>query len=120
MLAMPLDGKAPAPVVMPDIPASSNRSVRAIEARFDAAGKLELASVEIHYGVAAERLRRALRGHDQPGRLAHIQSELRERVSDAEIVSLAVEGLDEDGAELTLRYPAHAPPASPPAPARGL
>lgn len=101
--AVPMDGKAEAPVKIPDFKSADNRSVRETDASLAASGKLAGQSVERYQGVSAERWRRRLRDEDAEKRKATLREHLQRYIPGAQVSSVEIMNLEDDTKELLVK-----------------
>ena len=103
LLAMPLDGKAKAPVEIPDLAAADNKSVRKVEATLETNGNLRVEAVETHLGAAAEHWRHVLSERGDEKRKTYVESALRRSVGGAQLQTLEIRNLDDDTRPLEIK-----------------
>jgi hypothetical protein len=103
LLALVLDGKAEAPVVVPDVPADQNRRERRVTATLDAGGNLSGEAVLTFHAMAAEPWRRRLRDSTEELRREIVQQELSEGMPGATVSALAFEGIGAESPHLVIR-----------------
>jgi hypothetical protein len=101
--AMPMDGKAAAPELLPDATAGDDRAIRAVTATLGADGSLSGELTATYHGVWATRWREALRARSDDARTTWLTDRFRRFAAGLTLQDVEIRGLADDGADLVVK-----------------
>jgi hypothetical protein len=103
VIAMPFDGVTEQPEAMPDSRARDNLTRRSANVTVSAEGDITVRSMSTHWGMSAERWRRALRGESEEDQKITVEETLQRHHPGAQLASVKITNLEDTAKVLSIQ-----------------